>query len=442
MARRESSRNAGGKTFSNKAYFICKRTDMQEQTNDLLGLVDHLSGDIGHPSGWPADRAQTSSPDGEMVQDASGWPSISSWCTASLIIFASLWGLLAREGLVALNSYQGQSIASVIWAQGIGCLVMGWAISNKSSIESFYPPLYVAITTGFCGSVTTFSTWVLQVFLAFSNHARYTRSGIYSVMDALTQTGATIGISLIALQAGRKLGHTILKPSTLRKAFVRTSATLLTSPAADEEAEEVVVEAHEDAPVQSSRVVTPLNITALALGPLFWIGSALLLAFQTDATFRHVTFPLLLAPPGALLRWWLALFLNSSHRARSASPRWPLGTLAANLLATLIIAGVYVAQHVDVSATGNLSDMPSSSTLLGCQALYGVQEGFCGCLSTISTFAVEMELLKPHRRAFAYTLFSWFTGIVICVLIVGLPTWTLPNDAGYGRRCNQSGLSY
>ncbi len=107
--------------------------------------------------------------------------------TLSLLVFFSLWGLLTREGLVALNTYAGQSIQPVIWAQAIGCLVMGWASANKRQIDALYPPLYTGITTGYCGSVTTFSSWVLQVFLAFSNHARYNRSGIYSVSGQRTE---------------------------------------------------------------------------------------------------------------------------------------------------------------------------------------------------------------------------------------------------------------
>jgi hypothetical protein len=55
--------------------------------------------------------------------------------TLSLLAFFSLWGLLTREGLVALNTYHGQSIQPLIWAQAIGCLVMGWAIANKGAVD-------------------------------------------------------------------------------------------------------------------------------------------------------------------------------------------------------------------------------------------------------------------------------------------------------------------
>lgn len=98
-----------------------------------------------------------------------------------LLTFTSLWGTLARLGLVAINTYPGQSIAPVIWAQGVGCFIMGWAMANKKTIDDLYPPLYTAITTGFCGCITTFSVWVLECFRAYGDQYHHNRSGFYNV---------------------------------------------------------------------------------------------------------------------------------------------------------------------------------------------------------------------------------------------------------------------
>lgn len=51
-----------------------------------------------------------------------------------LLTFASIWGTLARMGLVALNTYRGQSVDPVVWAQGVACLIMGWCIANKDEL--------------------------------------------------------------------------------------------------------------------------------------------------------------------------------------------------------------------------------------------------------------------------------------------------------------------
>jgi fluoride exporter len=55
--------------------------------------------------------------------------------------------------------------------------------------------------------------------------------------------------------------------------------------------------------------------------------------------------------------------------------------------------------------------------------LYGVEQGFCGCLSTISTFAVELDTLI-RRHAYVYASVSISVGIVLMTIVVGIPAWT------------------
>lgn len=53
----------------------------------------------------------------------------------SLLSFSAIWGTLTREGVVALNTYPGMSIEPTIWAQAVGCLVMGWAVGHRKVLE-------------------------------------------------------------------------------------------------------------------------------------------------------------------------------------------------------------------------------------------------------------------------------------------------------------------
>jgi hypothetical protein len=55
----------------------------------------------------------------------------------SLLAFTAIWGTLAREGLIALNTYSGMSIEPSIWAQSFGCLVMGWTVANRKALEKW-----------------------------------------------------------------------------------------------------------------------------------------------------------------------------------------------------------------------------------------------------------------------------------------------------------------
>ncbi len=81
---------------------------------------------------------------------------------------------------------------------------------------------------------------------------------------------------------------------------------------------------------------------------------------------------------GALLRWWLGLALNGLF------PTIPPGTLAANLLGGYLV-GLAIAFFATYSAI-----TPEWRLL--------VITGFCGGLTTFSTFSAELVLLLQQGR--------------------------------------------
>jgi fluoride exporter len=82
---------------------------------------------------------------------------------------------------------------------------------------------------------------------------------------------------------------------------------------------------------------------------------------------------------GALLRWWLGLTLNAYF------PTIPPGTLAANLIGGYVV-GVAVAFFATYSA-------------LAPEWRLFVITGFCGGLTTFSTFSAEVVSLMQQGRA-------------------------------------------
>jgi len=82
---------------------------------------------------------------------------------------------------------------------------------------------------------------------------------------------------------------------------------------------------------------------------------------------------------GALLRWWLGAQLNSLF------PTIPPGTLAANLVGGYVV-GVAIAFFASYTA------IPPEWRLL-------VITGFCGGLTTFSTFSAEIVTLLQQGRA-------------------------------------------
>lgn len=81
---------------------------------------------------------------------------------------------------------------------------------------------------------------------------------------------------------------------------------------------------------------------------------------------------------GALLRWWLGLTLNSYF------PGVPPGTLAANLIGGYIV-GVAVACF-------------AASAAIAPEWRLFVITGFCGGLTTFSTFSSEIVMLLQQDR--------------------------------------------
>lgn len=65
--------------------------------------------------------------------------------TLSILGFFSFFGLLARLGLIAIGTYNGQSTFPVLWAQIVGCFFMGIFTSRKDLIEA----MWVAHMMGF-----------------------------------------------------------------------------------------------------------------------------------------------------------------------------------------------------------------------------------------------------------------------------------------------------
>lgn len=151
------------------------------------------------------------------------------------------------------------------------------------------------------------------------------------------------------------------------------------------------------------------HVLSLLLGPLSLLASLLLFFLAPPSWRPRATFAILLGPPGTLLRYELSRRLNRIYSAL------PLGTLAANTLATLIFA--LTALFMRRTGTGATS----------CAALWGMQDGFCGSLSTVSTFVVELRGLG-RRESWRYAGVSWALGQAVMLLVLG--SWAWSGDRG------------
>jgi len=233
--------------------------------------------------------------------------------------------------------------------------------------------------SGFCGSVTTFSSWQLEVFLSWVNSTPVAlrRLWIYDIVDGLGLLIFTVGISTASLSFGFKLS-TEFAPAIFQ----------------------ALVKKHRP---PSRAVHTAVSIIAIAA-----YAVTIPLYFVLPATFRpKATAAMLFSFPGAFVRYTLSVSLNPKK------PSLPLGTLTANTLGSALLAAFYVAQR------GHHGALSSSS----CDILHGLADGFCGCLTTVSTFATELRTLDKWN-AWRYALISILLGQSTMVVVLGSSIWS------------------
>ncbi|KAF2105083.1 hypothetical protein NA57DRAFT_8295, partial [Rhizodiscina lignyota] len=368
--------------------------------------------------------------------------------TLSYLVFFSILGTLARMGLVWLTFYPGApAVLGVLWANFAGSMMMGFLSedrmlfreaqrSSSSSYGRGRPlisagetgdrfiaflklkksiPLYIGLTTGFCGSLTSFSSFMRDVFLALSNdlptpfnqgpppgtafHAAEPsthRNGGYSFMALVAVIILTVSLSLGALKVGAHaaigLEHApfplhIFGAPSLRRAF--------------------------DFSVPVLAVGSWLGAVFLAIWPPDRPGGPSSRGPWSNETWRgEAIFACVFAPLGCLGRYYASLYMNA------LAPSFPLGTFAVNIFGTAVLGMAYDLQHVSLA-----SGMVGGGRV-GCQVLNGVMDGFCGALTTVSTWVVELDGLR-RRHAWVYGTTSVGVGLGLLVVIMGSVRWTV-----------------
>jgi len=237
--------------------------------------------------------------------------------------------------------------------------------------------------------LTTFSSWQLQVFDAWINAQQDQRSGFANVrhsfptprfypptlfiqfLDGVALTTITLSLSLASLSFGKKLAS-LCAPRFRRPPFL-----------------------------------PPFLRYGLSGCSILIYAATLITYFFLPSSYRHkVTAALIFSFPGTLTRYLLSTALNPRFKAL------PVGTLVANIFGTALLAAFRV-----------LLSTPSKPPQNSCDILQGLSDGYCGCLTTISTFAAEISDLR-FWKACRYALISWILGQVVMLLIFGSSLWT------------------
>lgn len=362
--------------------------------------------------------------------------------TISYLVLFSIMGTLARLGLQALTFYPGAPVQTgVLWANMSGSLILGFlaedqklfreewgnkprtkderlndeerqrnghpgqpvpvADQSHSSIKKTIP-LYIGLAIGFCGSFTSFSSFIRDAFYALANALpvpvnhpssapistalNVHRNPGYSFMAVSAVLILTVCLSLGGLQVGAHLA-VALEPITPSISFY------------------------------FARKFVDRTVVFLAWG--CWLGAIFMSIFPPDrpngssgkASWSQeirrgeALFALVFAPLGCLLRFYASLQLN--NRIKS----FPLGTFSVNISGTALEAMFIVLQRAPVGG------------MIGCQVLQGMEDGFCGCLTTVSTWVAELKALR-RRHSYVYAGSSMGVGLALMVIIAGSLMWT------------------
>lgn len=416
--------NANGKTRSRHSSFLLGRLNPNAASASQLDItaLPSITTTNSKMDPWSRSKATPSAQRASRIA--------TELYIVSYLIFFAIWGTLARLGLQALTFYPGAPVVfSELWANVAGTFIMGFLAEDRQLFHSEWGiedaklpepatrpstteraheksrhgkvkktiPLYIGLATGFCGSFTSFSSFMRDVFLSLSNDLRaplyhptsspistVPRHNGYSVLAILSTIVITLSTCFCALKAGSHL-------SLLLDRFTPTLPFRLIR-----------------------RFIDPLFVV-LAWGT--WIGAAFMTIFPPaghEAWRSQVLFALVFAPFGCLARYYVSLYLNP------ILPSFPLGTFAVNIFGTAVLAMSYDLQRVPLAWSGIVG-----GNVLGCGVLQGIQDGFCGCLTTVSTWIAEIDGIKRVGRKYVYALASVGTGVGVCVVILGSVRWTV-----------------
>ncbi|KAI9671393.1 MAG: hypothetical protein M1831_004302 [Alyxoria varia] len=409
-------------------------------------IQEDESGDWRKHEHLESTRARSTSP--PKSDRKADW--LTQFYIISNLIFFAILGDLVRLGVQWLTFYPGAPVVfGNIWANFGGTLVVGFlqedrklfreewgkvlpikgsredaangrdnpeALTAHSKVKKTIP-LFIGLTTGFCGTFTSFSTFLRDVYYALSN-------SLPTPIDHPASPPSTLSTST----APRNNGYSL---AAVLAVIILTLSTCMCA---------LYLGAHSAILLDRYTPTLPfrfirhfLDPAIFILGPLCWLGAVFMCIWPPDrpggpaasssppvvySTWRgDALFSIVFAPLGCLMRYFLSLQLNA------LIPWFPLGTFAANIFGTAVLSMCFDLQHLRIGASPHFG-----GNLTGCQLLQGVQDGFCGALTTISTWIVELNALR-RRHAYLYGAVSVLVGLALMVVIMGSVQWSV----GFGE---------
>lgn len=249
-------------------------------------------------------------------------------------------------------------------------------------------PLHIGLATGFCGSFTTYSAFMRDSFEALAGMlgTSSTPSPGQDFMNVAAVIIITLSMSIGGLKAG---AHIAIFLKSFEKRLPR-------------------------------RVLRGIDRASVALGLVLWacaITMAVVLEYRPSTRgiwWGQTLLSLAFAPLGSLLRFAASMTLNSRVVG------FPMGTFCVNMFGTLLLAVAWDLQRLpNRGIAANIG-----GDLVSCRILQAVEDGFCGCLTTVSTWVLELSTLR-RKHAYQYGCVSIATSLAIVVVVMGPLKWSV-----------------
>ena len=322
------------------------------------------------------------------------------------------------------NNKLSFTIFREFYANVIGCLVMGflaelhklWLLKHAHR-KRFANILSVGLMTGFCGCLTSFSSWQ-QDCVSDLVHGRVASFFLKEIIG--------LCVPYFALCLGHDIANMTIVP-LYTTAYDRVKRMDQNSYTPDNSTAEGIAPSHleEDFNPPQANITTkqpPAIGTAANVAFYLFIAAVTISNILATALFivllcvdvplkaKYAAAAFLLCPFGCALRYVCGLF-----NARLA-PRIPLFTLLANILGCVITGFARVTE----SRYHRIEDT------LGLDIFFlAVAFGFCGCLTTVSSFVEEFRTkIQGEAWKYLYLALSILLAIIVLFIINAAFVWS------------------
>ncbi|KAK1367697.1 Fluoride export protein 2 [Heracleum sosnowskyi] len=251
--------------------------------------------------------------------------------------------------------------------------------------------LAVGLSTGYLGSLTTFSGW----------NQKMVELGAQGKL-ASAVIGYFLGLVIVA--------YCIILGIETAEDFKWILGKLNTS------SQPGRFRSRSNSKVGSFKIDVVVTVVLLVLLVLFYClsGSLEMKEFNKGGSEVELLLACMVGPLGVWIRWFLAKNLNGQGLGKNGFLNWfPFGTLIANVSAACVMA-VFAILKKEV----NTQNFDTVATV--------IQFGLMGCLSTVSTFIAEFHNMKESNqrcRANAYAMVTILPSFIMGTLIYSVPYW-------------------